>query len=201
MPNYLTHLCLAEDTPTGRVGNLLGDFIKLRQAAHLPMALQRGLILHQAMDGFTDRHPIVLRSKARISSLRRRYAGILIDIFYDHFLASHWQQYHPTPLLAFTHQIYDELAAFEPVLPDRLRSIRPIMSAENWLLNYQHLDGIESTLQRFAIHRLKQPSTLGTGVIELTEHYVGLGEDFQQFFPALQAFTQAWHQAQPINLP
>ncbi|WP_137939783.1 ACP phosphodiesterase [Chitinivorax sp. B] len=192
MPNYLAHLLLAENSPQGRVGNLLGDFMKLQHAAHLPLALQRGMSLHQAMDGFTDRHPCVLNSKGRITPLRRRYAGILVDIFYDHFLAQHWTCYASVPLEIFTNQVYAELSSMYEVLPPRLQDILPIMSANNWLLRYRDIDGIDQVLQRFSQHRLSRANPLGDAIIELTDQYQGLGDDFQQFFPELQAFTLQW---------
>jgi hypothetical protein len=100
--NYLAHLHLAPDDAAARVGNLLGDFLKPSHAGHLPQALQQGMALHRQIDSHTDSHPLVARSKQRIAAERRRYAGILVDIFYDHFLAQHWPRFSSMPLADFT---------------------------------------------------------------------------------------------------
>lgn len=137
--NYLAHLHLAPDNPAARVGNLLGDFLKPSHALHLPPALQQGMALHRRIDSHTDRHPLVMQSKSRIAPIRRRYAGILVDIFYDHFLARHWARFCSMPLADFTRRSYAELQAHRQWLPPRLLEILPRMQAEDWLLSYARL--------------------------------------------------------------
>src|SRR4051812_26307099 len=102
--NYLAHLLLSENSPEARIGNLMGDFVKSASldpnTYSAPM--RRGITLHQKIDAYTDTHPVFQISRTRISAPRRRYAGILIDIFYDHFLATHWSDFSPQPLPDFT---------------------------------------------------------------------------------------------------
>ena len=112
--NYLAHLYLAEVSGTSLVGNFLGDFIKGRlEQAHLPKEYEVGVSLHRKIDVFTDSHPVVLRSRTRISKLRRRYAGIVIDMAYDHFLALNWTGYCDMPLNQLVQNFYlESLEAF-----------------------------------------------------------------------------------------
>ncbi len=188
--NYLAHLHLAPDHPAARVGNLLGDFLKPSAAGHLPPDLQAGMALHRRIDALTDSHPLVLASKARIAPARRRYAGILVDIFYDHFLARHWRRFDVRPLPDFTRQCYAELRDFHPWLPPRLRDILPLMSAEDWLLSYRRTEGIADVLARFSRHRIQRANPVADGIIDLLENYDGLEQDFLDFYPSLIAMDK-----------
>src|SRR5215468_3052284 len=91
--NLLAHAFLAQDDPNLLLGSLMGDFVKGPLNDRYAPAITRGLILHRSVDTYTDAHPLVARSRARISRVRRRYAGILIDVFYDHYLARDWSKY------------------------------------------------------------------------------------------------------------
>lgn len=183
--NYLAHLLLSADTPQSRVGNLLGDFLKPHQAQHLPEALRAGMALHQAIDRYTDHHPIVRQSKARVAAERRRFAGILVDIFYDHYLARHWARFSDMPLEQFTARSYAELHALHGWLPERLQTILPIMERENWLLRYGELDGVAEVLSAFSRHRISRDNPVAQGIDDLTQHYAALEQDFLVFFPEL----------------
>ena len=99
--NYLAHLFLSEDIPEGRIGNFLGDFVKTSPLDQYPLLMRRGIALHHKIDLYTDTHSVVHTSIKRITPDRRRYAGVLIDVFYDHFLAVHWSQYSAIPLHDF----------------------------------------------------------------------------------------------------
>lgn len=184
--NYLAHLHLAPDDASARVGNLLGDFIKPAHASHLPLVLQQGMALHRWIDSYTDSHPLVLRSKARIAAERRRYAGILVDIFYDHFLARHWQQFSAMPLATFTRRSYAELQQHRQWLPPRLLEILPRMQAEDWLLSYASHSGIAAVLDGFSRHRIQRANPVAAGIEDLQQHHAALEQDFLAFYPQLQ---------------
>ena len=118
--NYLAHLLLAGDEEADQVGGLLGDFVRGPLPCGLPPDLAAGVALHRQVDSFTDAHPLFLRSRERVSAGRRRVSGIMVDLFYDHFLACHWARYCSLPLTRFTRLMYDRVAAREPHLPERL---------------------------------------------------------------------------------
>jgi len=98
--NWLAHLLLAEPNPELRLGNLLGDLVKGEERKILNPQLQRGLECHQAIDIFTDKHSIVKCSKKRLDPQYRRFAGILVDVFYDYILANNWDDYSDRSLIS-----------------------------------------------------------------------------------------------------
>ena len=182
--NYLAHLFLAEDTPESILGNLLGDFAKGAAKEQYSTAIQHGIELHRKVDNYTDTHPIVREAKRSISSERKRYAGILIDVFYDHFLAKHWMKYSSIPLQYFTQKVYTLLLQQQNVLPDTLRQILPTMIQQDWLTSYQQISGVEAAIARIA-RRLKRGEPLVNGVEELKVHYQEFELGFEIFFPEL----------------
>lgn len=184
--NYLAHLQLAPDDASARVGNLLGDFIKPAHAGHLPPSLQQGMALHRQIDSYTDSHPLVLQSKTRIAAERRRYAGILVDIFYDHFLARHWDTFASLPLAAFTRRSYAELQQHRQWLPPRLLDMLPRMQAEDWLGSYAETEGIAAVLRGFSRHRIRRDNPVANGIDDLLQQYSALEADFLAFYPQLQ---------------
>jgi acyl carrier protein phosphodiesterase len=136
------------------------------------------------VDRFTDAHPIPRASRNRIGPERRRYGGVLVDVFYDHFLARHWSEFHPEPLDRFTARCYAALRAHEPVLPERLRLALPHMVEHDWLGSYREVDGIALTLARLS-RRVRRENPLAGGAEELIRHYDALEADFRAFLPDL----------------
>ena len=194
--NWLAHLLLAEPNPEARLGNLLGDLVKGKQRQALNINLQRGLECHQAIDIFTDKHPIVKCSKQRIDSEYRRFAGILIDVFYDYILASNWQDYSSVPLTEFTSTIYASWSSHLSTLPPYPQGVICRLIAEDWLSSYSTLEGVEQTLARIS-YRLNRRTLrnydLTPTIAQLTSNYLLLEQDFQQFFPQLQRYVDDWH--------
>ncbi len=131
--NYLAHLYLAEQSREGLLGSLLGDFVKGRLDDRFPETVRRGIALHRAIDSFTDAHPVHLESRNRIGRQRRRYAGNIVDVSYDHFLCRSWTEYSNENLASFTARVYDILGEHRDDLPDRLRRIAPHMIADETL--------------------------------------------------------------------
>jgi len=145
--------------------------------------------LHRRIDGFTDQHPVFIRSKRRIRPELRRYGGIAVDLFYDHFLAREFSSYHDIPLEQFADRFYRLLEEYEPQLPPRLQKIMPSMIARNWLVSYREVDTIERALSRISL-RLSRPNALGETAEELRLCYNDFAADFEAFFPELLAFTR-----------
>jgi acyl carrier protein phosphodiesterase len=188
--NWLAHALLSEPDIEFRLGNLLADLIKKRDRAGLSEAFRRGADRHQRIDAFTDYHPVVGRSRARLAAEWGRVSGILIDIFYDHFLANEWARYCPTPLDEFTAELYAGIRALPLSLaPEAEQAVRRMIE-EDRLGSYRRLDGIEETLRRVSIRLAARTGVdfgLGRAVSELVAHRAGLADDFAEFFPALQA--------------
>mgnify|MGYP000548355435 CR=1 FL=1 len=113
--NHLAHVFLAPDSPEARVGSILGDFTRGVDLSTLPDPVKQGVRHHRAVDSFTDQHPDVLASKQVFSRQRRRFAGVALDILYDHFLLKHWDRFSEIEQEAFIRGIYNELQQKEPV--------------------------------------------------------------------------------------
>jgi acyl carrier protein phosphodiesterase len=180
--NFLAHALLAGTDPGLRLGGVLGDFVKGPLPAGLAPRVAAGVLLHRRIDSYAEAHPVFCRSRSRVSGERRRYAGIMVDLFYDHFLAAHWGRYCDQPLADFTRDTYALLLEHGPELPPRLARILPAMQAEDWLASYRSLDAVGLALDRIASHRLSRPNRLAGAVEELAGNYGGLGRDFAEFF-------------------
>lgn len=187
--NFLAHALLAGDHPPDRLGGILGDFVKGPLPAGLPTEIAAGVALHRRIDSYADRHPAFSRSRERVSRERRRYAGIMIDLFYDHFLARHWARYHADSLPAFAAKIYALLGEHAAVLPPRLAQILPAMRGQDWLSSYVCEKNVGHALDRMAIRRFSRPNGLAGAGEELTASYAGYETDFVDFFPAALAYA------------
>ena len=184
--NYLAHLYLAEQSSEGLLGSLLGDFVKGRLDNRFPETVRRGIALHRAIDSFTDAHPLHLASRNRIGTERRRYAGIIIDVCYDHFLCRHWTEYSGESLACFAERVYDILREHRHSLPDRLRRIAPHMIADDWLSSYSDLANVGRALDGIA-RRMTRSNPLAGALVEIEVNYASLDDDFRRFFPQLEA--------------
>lgn len=200
--NFLCHAFLGADRAGDRLGGFLGDFVKgplTPGKDGLPAAVLAGVELHRRIDSFADGHPAFHRSRERVSPGRRRVAGVMVDLFYDHFLAREWTALAvplglPASLPAFTAALYAEAAALGPALPPRLGEILASMAAEDWLASYREADTVAYALDRMS-RRFTRPSAraalCGSGA-ELPLDYAGFAADFRAFLPDALAFARAW---------
>ncbi|WP_338920350.1 ACP phosphodiesterase [Pseudomonas silesiensis] len=186
--NYLAHLHLGGQRPGQLLGSLYGDFVKGRLQGQFDPEIEAAIQLHRRIDVFTDRHPLVDISLSRFSMTRRRYAGIVLDVFFDHCLARDWTLYADQPLEQFTSDVYGVLSA-EPQLPERLAMIAPHMVANDWLGSYREFAVLEQVLRGIS-RRLTRPEELAAAMQELRVLYEPLSEDFRLFYPQLQDFAR-----------
>ena len=194
--NYLAHLAL---TPlvddmvrqnSLRIGNLLGDFVKGTESSlriQLPADLVDGIVLHRAIDKFTDKHPSFIASKQLLAPKRRRYAGIVLDIIYDHFLSIHWQCYNDQSLDDFITQVYKTIDENKEWQLGNLKHIFPTMMSENWLSRYISISGIEETFKRVAT-RGKYTSPITNTHIDFKQHYSTFEKHFHLIYKDLIEF-------------
>ncbi|TJZ64046.1 acyl carrier protein phosphodiesterase [Chitiniphilus eburneus] len=190
--NYLAHLYLAGSSPAYRVGGLMGDFVKGPLPGRLPEPLADGVALHRAIDAWAEGHPAFRASRARVTSERRRVSGIMVDLFYDHFLARHWSRFMPGPLADFTRDAYAEVARESRWLPEPLAAVLPMMQRYDWLLSYRDPANVALALERMAERRLRQPNPLAGGGAELGLRYAEFEADFLAFLPDARAFADDW---------
>ncbi|GIV36874.1 MAG: ACP phosphodiesterase [Cyclobacteriaceae bacterium] len=190
--NFLAHLYLSGGHPGIMVGNFIGDFVKGRNLySRYEAAIAAGVELHRAIDEFTDQHTAVKASKQRLRPGYRHYAGVLVDIFYDHFLARQWDEHHPQLLPDFAEQVYRLMDQHHPVLPPKVQYMLPYMTRENWLANYARLEGIDRALKGMA-RRTRHISHMELALTDLKAHYHQFNNEFNNFFPEVSAFAARW---------
>nr|WP_320116615.1 ACP phosphodiesterase [uncultured Desulfuromonas sp.] len=179
--NYLLHALLSDDDPLIRAGNLLGDFVKGRLTqGRFPAKLLHGLQQHRQLDRFAHDHPVFCRSQERLDARFGRYRGIMIDLFYDHFTALDWNEYHPVSLEQFSQSLYHTLQHHQAILPKNFLPVLPRMVEKDWLTSYQD----QAVMQRALVHvagRIRHDNPLAEGYAELETHYQQLREDCRQF--------------------
>lgn len=187
--NYLAHLYLADRTCTSLAGSLLGDIVRGPLNGQFPAVVEQGIRLHRKIDSFTDAHLIVRAAKARFRSPYRRYAGILLDVLFDHYLATNWAAFDSNPLPVFIERAHQELlrestALAEPGLVLRLSYMR----TSNLLLSYRELSGVGRAYQGLST-RLSRKNPLHSGLVAIEPIYKELQADFMAFFPSLIQFS------------
>jgi len=185
--NYLVHLFLSDPSPGSLLGNLMGDFVKGRLDDRFSPSIRRGLEQHRRIDAFAQTNVHFRRSRKRIDPSFGHYRGILVDIFYDHFLAKNWTQHHPRPLEDFARESYRLLEDHYSLLPEGLQRIVPRMIARNWLVSYGQVETIDRVLRQIS-GRLKHPNPLAAGGSELRDHYVPLESDCHRFLEEAKSF-------------
>ena len=188
--NFLAHLYLSGADPKIMVGNFIGDFVKGRHAMEqFEPTIIKGIELHRAIDEFTDSHPVVTESKNRLRPKYRHYSGVIVDVFYDHFLARNWDQYHQELLPDFADKAYDTIQSFESILPNDVKYMMPYMVKGNWLVNYSKTDGIHRALSGMA-HRTPYKSKMDEATVDLVASYELFKAEFDNFFPQLNSFSK-----------
>jgi acyl carrier protein phosphodiesterase len=189
--NYLAHLYLSFNDEEIMVGNFIADAVKGRQMEEYPEKIRAGIKLHRLIDEFTDTHPLVSVSKERIRGNYRKYSGVVVDMYFDHFLAANWHDFSDETLLHFTRNSYKMLFRHYVQMPPRMKRILPLMAAGNWLNSYAKTENISLALQGMS-RRTKFISGIENGGTDLKIHYTELEEDFRNFFPELMAFSRSF---------
>lgn len=183
--NFLAHLYLSGEDVELKIGNFIGDFVKGKDLPQYSKGVQNGIFLHRAIDDFTDHHAIVQKSKDRLRPKYRHYAGVIVDIFYDHYLAIHWKKFADTSLEDYVNATYAMLQERKTDLPPNAQYMLPYMIEHNWLYNYQYFSGIERVMQGMS-RRSRFNSKMDESVAELKAFHADFEEEFLAFFPDLQ---------------
>jgi acyl carrier protein phosphodiesterase len=187
--NFLAHTYLSGCNEEIIVGNFMGDYVKGRNYLQFPEEVKRGILIHRDIDTFTDMHPVTRRGKKRLADRYHKYAGIIIDIFYDHFLASLWDDFSTIPLQDFVGRTYDLLKRNYVVLPAAIKRWFPTFLENNWMMAYQRIDGIELVLERMAANT-SLPNHASYAVEVLSDRYSVFKDDFLEFFPQIVEFLE-----------
>ncbi len=187
--NFLAHIYLSFEDDEITIGNFIADSIRGNKYDHLPERVQKGITLHREIDTFTDAHPTVRQSTKRLHKNYSHYSGVIVDIFYDHFLAKNWKDYSDTPLDVFVDNFYDLLEDNYPILPIATKRMMPYMIADNWIFNYSKMKGIGRVL--YGVNRrTKNKSKMNFAIMDLEEHYEEFEKEFTSFFEELTVFAK-----------
>ncbi|MDI5889200.1 MULTISPECIES: ACP phosphodiesterase [Flavobacterium] len=186
--NFLAHIYLSGDNDLIKIGNFMADGIRGKHFESYPLEIQKGIILHRAIDTFTDAHPIFRQSTKRLHEKYHHYAGVIVDVFYDHFLAKNWNTYSDEKLDDFVARFYQSLHDNHINLSERTKGMIPYMIEHNWLVSYQTVEGINRILTQMD-QRTKNESKMRFATNELSEFYLEFEEEFTNFFQELIQFS------------
>lgn len=186
--NYLAHIYLSGTNEAVKIGNFMADSIKGKTYLEYPEIFQKGILLHREIDSFTDGHPTVYKSAHRLFEDYGHYNTVITDVLYDHFLAKNWALYHPQKLRDYVTNFYKLLEENFEVLPNNVQNFYPYMVAQNWLLSYAEIEGIQNILKQMN-GRVKTNVQLQHAVKELKLYYPEFEAEFTSFFAELESFV------------
>jgi acyl carrier protein phosphodiesterase len=186
--NYLAHLFLAGSDPELILGNFIADHVKGSDVLKYSANIRQGIAMHRAIDTFTDKHPVVKQSINRLRDDFHKYAGVIVDMYYDHYLSAHWSEYSDTDLLSFTEVRYTILNKFHDIIPSRSARLLFYMEKQNWLLSYGTFDGMQQAFNGMS-RRTTFESKMELAVVNLRASYSEFENEFRQFFPELQEYV------------
>lgn len=187
--NFLAHIYLSGDNDLIKIGNFMADGIRGKHFEYLPAEVQKGIVLHRAIDTFTDAHPVFRQSTKRLHERYHHYAGVIVDVFYDHFLAKNWSNYSNEKLEDFVERFYMSLETHQEILTEKTLQMKPYMIQHNWLVNYQYTKGIARILTQMD-HRTKDVSQMQYAIEELEKYYDDFESEFTSFFKDLMTFSE-----------
>jgi acyl carrier protein phosphodiesterase len=187
--NYLAHIFLSGEDDFLKLGNFMADEIKGKSYKDYPLEIQRGILLHRAIDDFTDHHPLVYKGAHRFFNELRHYNGVAIDMIYDHILAKNWGLYCKKELAIYAEEFYDLLDTNLGLLPKRISKVVPYMIEHNWLVNYSEIEGLRAILKQMN-NKTRHDTQLEIGVDIYLQNQKEYGEEFKVFFDDIQLFCQ-----------
>jgi len=186
--NFLAHIYLSGENDLIKIGNFMADGIHGKHFDSFPIEIRKGIILHREIDTFTDSHPLFRQSTKRLHANYHHYSGIIVDIFYDHFLAKNWNNYSDEKLEDYTERFYQSLRDNFEVLTPKTQKMVPYLVTQNWLMSYQTVEGIEIILEKMD-NRMKRNSNMRFAVAELRTFYSEFEEEFTLFFKEIQSYS------------
>ncbi|NQU65766.1 MAG: DUF479 domain-containing protein [SAR324 cluster bacterium] len=188
--NYLAHLFLSGDSDELLVGNLIGDFVKGKIDGNYPMQICEGIRLHRQIDSYTGAHSRALLGRNRFGSERRRFAGIILDVCFDHFLIRHWHTYATIDLAHFIDAVHLRIQPYEHILNGKMDFFLSRKNMGYLLETNRDLDGVEFILSRIS-NRMRKGHCLLNAMDEIESNYDLLEKDFGAFFPDLIEYVAA----------
>ena len=186
--NFLAHIYLSGNNRGVIVGNFIGDAVKGNGFNQFPDDIKKGILLHRKIDEFTDKHAIVKESKSKLRENYGKHAGVVIDIFYDHFLANNWNKYSDEDLHDFIQNAYKILMAHNNILPAKVLLYLPYMFLNDWLGSYIHIESIKMVLNGMS-RRTSLPDETNAALYLLKKHYDVFNNEFNTFFNEIISYV------------
>lgn len=196
--NFLAHSLLGFDDSALIAGQFCGDFVRGRDLSHLPQPIVRGIRLHRHLDVYTDSFPGLLSARQEMTGVPRRFVGIIVDVLFDHYLASHWHKYSDLALSEHAANTQSALIAHEEVFPDSLRKFMVALQEHAILENNIHLSSIELTLKRLS-RRSSKFAALAVSQEQLIPWRDLLEDRFEEFYPSLEKAALTYLSEQPVR--
>ncbi len=187
--NYLGHLYLSGEDEEIITGNFIADHVKGKRMLLFSERIQEGIRLHREIDEFTDSHPAFLRSRDRLLPNYRKYAGVITDMFYDHFLSKYWNDYSEESIESFTSRMYAIVMKRFDIIPGRAKRLLTYMARDNWLKGYGQIEGLSRALNGMAI-RTPFESHMENAIVDLRKDYDKFRTEFSTFFPEIILFCK-----------
>ena len=195
--HFLAHTYLSGDSPSLMVGNFIGEIKTITNPSLYEENIRNGITLHKLIDDFTDSHPIVQRSRKRLNPKFSKHADMIVDVFYDHFIAANWNDYSKTPLEKFSVDSYRILLEHQSVLPYKAKCLLPQMIKGNWFVKYKTVGGVHQTIREMDIRSTKLTNIILASE-DLMADYIGFKEDFEEFFPKLINYVKMVNQFEEV---
>lgn len=194
--NFLAHIYLSGNDDEVKIGNFIGDYVKGKAFHIYPEKIKQGILLHRFIDSFTDQNTYTLDAKQIFAPKYRKYAGIVIDIVYDHFLATNWSKYSDVSLRVFIDRFHDLLITNNNMLPAEVQDFVPKLIKNDRIYSYKEIEGIRSVLSTMAIYT-SLPDHSDFAIMALKENYEFLKQSFFLFFSDILYYIKTSHN---INL-
>jgi acyl carrier protein phosphodiesterase len=183
--NFLAHIYLSGDNDLLKIGNFMADSIHGNKFNDYPTEIRKGILMHRSIDSFTDMHPVYRQSKHRLHEKYGHYSGVIMDIFYDHFLAKNWKTYSDEKLEDYADNFYLLLKESYDLLTEKVKGMLPYMIERNWLVSYASIEGLEMILFQMD-HRTKNRVAMHESIVELKQFYLQFDKEFFLFFEDLK---------------
>lgn len=188
--NYLGHALFSFNNAGVLVGNIIADFVKGRDQYNYPPGIQQGIMLHRAIDAFTDAHPVMTDAKALFRPHYGLYAGVFTDVVWDYFLANDATLFSQESLKVFTGTVYQTLAQHQQWFPLRFAAMFPFMQQQDWLYNYRNPQGIRSSFGGL-VRRARYMTDYETAYQIFLDHLPVLQVLYNRFAPDVKFFAKA----------
>jgi acyl carrier protein phosphodiesterase len=189
--NFLAHLYLSGNDEQLMIGNFIADSVKGSSYKNYPEGIAKGIMLHRAIDFYSDNHPVFLQSVIRLRPNYRKYAGVIVDIFYDHFLAKNWKEYSEKSLEQYAGEVHSLMLKNVFLMPEKSLMFLKYAMRTNRLVSYASTDGIEETLAGMS-RMTTFKSNMEFAVNDLKEQYPLFENEFREFFEDAKGFVKEY---------